>query len=87
MKPRDTFFSREHRYSLGVDEESGQHFASLPVSNGVVDYEEYFGLSVAEYTEYLAGPARAVAFVEQCRLRQQDLRLVQQPGRNRGTPV
>lgn len=87
MRPRDEFFSREHRYALGVDEESGRHFASLPVSNGVVDYEEYFSLSAAEYAEYLAHPAKALAFIEQSRARQHDDLLIQAPGWNRGTPV
>lgn len=87
MKPRDEFFSREHRYSLGIDEDSGAYFASLPVSNGVVDYEEYYHLSRAEYDQFLADPTKAVEFIEQCRLRQHDNLLLQQPGWNRGTPV
>lgn len=87
MKPRDELFSREHRYSLGIDEESGRHFASLPVSNGAVDYEEYYGLTEVEYAQLLADPAKAVEFIEQCRLRQHDGLLLQQPGWNRGTAV
>jgi len=87
MKPRDEFFSRELRYSLGVDEESGRHFASLPVSNGVVDYEEYYELTDELYVRLLADPAAAVAFVEECRRHEHDDLLMQQPGSNRGTPV
>jgi hypothetical protein len=87
MKPRDEYFSREHRYSLGTDEESATHFASLPVSNGIVDYEEYYKLSDAEYARFLEHPAEAIAFIEQCRLRLHDDLLMQKPGWNRGTPV
>lgn len=87
MKPRDKFSSRQHRYSLGVDEVSGRHFASLPVSNGVADYEEYYGLSDAQYARFLANPREAVEFIDECRLRQHDDLLMQQPGWNRGTPV
>jgi len=87
MKPRDEFVSREHHYSLGIDEDSGDYFASLPVSNGVVDYEEYYRVSAAEYAQFLADPTKALEFIEHCRLRQHDNLLMQQPGWNRGTPV
>lgn len=87
MKFRDEFFSREDRYSLGVEEESGKYYASLPVSNGVVDYEEYYELSAEEYARFLADPAAAVAFITECRERQHDDRLLQKPGWNRGTPI
>jgi len=49
VRPQDAFFSREDRYSLGVDLDSGRYFASIPVSNGVVDYEEYFALTDEQY--------------------------------------
>ncbi len=87
MKPRDEFFSREDRYSLGIDEDSGRHFASLPVSTGAVDYEEYYELSDTDYARLLADPAQAVAFIEECRRHEHDDLLMQKPGWNRGTPV
>ncbi len=87
MKPRDEFFSPEHRYSLGVDDESGRHFASLPVTTGVVDYEEYYEVTAAQYARLLAEPAVALAFVEECRRHEHDSLLLQRPGWNRGTPA
>ena len=45
----DTYFSRENRYSLGVDLEEGGHYASFPVTIGVIDYEEYYRLTPAQY--------------------------------------
>lgn len=87
MRPDDRYFSREERYSLGVDLGSGAHYASLPVSTGVVDYEEYYALTEPQYERLLADPAAAVAFVEECRRRERDDLLLQQPGWNRGTPV
>ena len=86
MKPQDAFISREDRYSLGLDLESNRHYASLPVSNRMVDYEEYFVLSDVEYADYLADPASAIAFIEECRRREHDDRLMQLPGSDGGTP-
>jgi len=87
MKFRDEFFSREDRYSLGVEEESGRYYASFPVSNGVVDYEEYYELTPEQYASFLADPAAALAFVESCRRHEHDELLLQKPGWNRGTPI
>lgn len=87
MKFTDSYFSRETRFSLGVEEESGRFYASIPVSNGVVDYEEYYELTKEQYEAYLADPSTAVPFVEECRRRKHDHLLIQKPGWNRGTPV
>ncbi|KQW08039.1 hypothetical protein ASC66_03585 [Leifsonia sp. Root4] len=87
MKPRDEFFSHADRYSLGTDEESGRRFASLPVSAGVVDYEEYYELTDEQFAQLLAVPTDAVTFIEECRRREHDDLLLQNPGWNRGTQV
>jgi hypothetical protein len=87
VKPHDVFFSREDRYSLGTDLETGRYYASLPVSNGVVDYEEYFELSDIQFAEFLADTAKAVAFADECRRREHDELLMVKPGTNRGTAV
>ncbi|WP_197675161.1 hypothetical protein [Microterricola viridarii] len=57
------------------------------MSTGVVDYEEYFELTASQYAQMLADPATAVTFIEECRRREHDDLLMQQPGWNRGTPV
>ena len=87
MKPRDEFFSRTDRYSLGIDDDSGRRYLSIPVGSDLVDYEEYFELSHREYAELLADPDSARAFAEECRRREQDDRLILKPGSNRGTPL
>ena len=87
MKFVDTFFSREGRYSLGEEVETGRLYLSIPVSNGPVDYEEYYELSREEHNRFHAVPEAAADFAESCRLHQEDERLILQPGWNRGTPV
>ena len=86
MKPRDEYFSRELKYSLGIELESGSHYASFPVTNGIVDYEEYYRLSPEQYELFLADPDVALAFVEEARRHEHDELLLQKPGWNRGVP-
>jgi len=40
MKFENSFLSREHRYWLGVEAESGTNFAAIPVANQQIDYIE-----------------------------------------------
>ncbi|WP_082964357.1 hypothetical protein [Mycobacterium sp. E796] len=87
MKFDDTYFSREDRYSIGVESTSGSHYASIPVSNGIVDYEEYYKLTPDQYHDFLRDKDAAIEFVEACRRREHDDLLLQRPGNNRGTPV
>ena len=87
MKPHDEYFSRENRYSLGIDLESKRRYASLPVSTGVVDYEEYYAVTDEQYVLFLNDAALAVAFIEECRRHEHDDLLIQKPGWNRGIPV
>lgn len=87
MRVTDEFFSREDRYSLGRVDDTGQTFLSIPVSNGIVDYEEFFALSAEEHQLLLADPRAAVAFAASCRQHSEDERLIEKPGWNRGTPI
>ncbi|WP_375489440.1 hypothetical protein [uncultured Mycobacterium sp.] len=87
MKFNDTYFSREDRYSLGIETTSGRYYASIPVSNGIVDYEEYYEITPEQYRAFLDDRHAAIDFVEACRRREHDELLLEQPGSNRGTPV
>ncbi|MCY9844845.1 hypothetical protein [Vibrio caribbeanicus] len=84
MKFEDTFFSREHRFSIGVETESGRYYLSIPVSNGVVDYEEYYEIGVDSFKSYQEYPELANEFVKQCKNRQKDNLLILKSGNNRG---
>lgn len=82
----DAYFSKEHRYSIGTDTTSGRRYLSIPVSSSAVDYEEHYEITVAQYEQLLADASAAIEFAESCRRREQDDRLILQPGWNRGTP-
>lgn len=87
MRFIDSYFSKEDRYSLGIESDSGRHYVSIPVSNGIVDYEEYYELTVEQYEAFLDDRTAAIDFVEGCRRHERDGLLIQKPGSNRGTPV
>ncbi|MEM6108585.1 hypothetical protein AAHS21_20475 [Mycobacterium sp. 050272] len=87
MKFEDTYFSRDDRYSIGIESVSGRYYASIPVSNGIVDYEEYYELTQDQYRTFLGDRTAAIEFIQACRNREHDDLLLQRPGSNRGTPV
>lgn len=78
---------RELRLSLGDDRQTGAKFLSIPVSNRMVDYEEYYRLSPDEYETFLSDEPAAVAFANACSRQEHDDRLIEQPGSDRGTSI
>lgn len=50
----------------------------------MVDYQEYYELSDAEYGAFRGDDSLALAFAESCRRREHDDRLFVQPGTDRG---
>ena len=87
MKFKDVAVNRDERYALGIEQDSGKYYVSIPVSNGMVDYEEYYEIDKATFDQYRADLGSARDFVERCRKRQEDDKLIVKPGRNRGTAV
>ena len=87
MRFSDVFVSKEDRYSVGAELDSGRLYVSIPVSNGVVDYEEYYAISAEQSDVFLADRIAAIEFVDACRQHQHDDLLIMKPGTNRGTPV
>ena len=87
MRFSDVFVSKDDRYSIGAKLDSGRLYVSIPVSNGVVDYEEYYAISAEQSDVFLADRTAAIEFVEACRQHQHDDLLILKPGTNRGTPV
>lgn len=84
---KDLYVSREHRFSIGIDEATGRHYVSIPVTNGMVDYEEFYEIDRLEFERFMADTDTALAFVERCRRREADDRLIHQPSIERGTPL
>lgn len=87
MKFDDLLVSREHRFSIGVEELSGRYYLSIPVSNSLVDYEEYYEIDKDAFERYQSDVSAALPFVERCRQRKADDLLILKPGTNRGVPM
>lgn len=86
MRFKDAFFSKQDRYSLGIDTQTGKRYLSIPVSNNVVDYEEYYEISLELFNEMMKDPTNAKAFADLCRSREKDHLLLLKPGKERGEP-
>jgi len=78
---------KEDRFAFAKDEESGKYCISIPVFNGMAEYNEYYEISNHEYDEFSANLKKAKTFVQNCRERKEDARLMQKPGRMRGSPI
>ena len=81
----DHLVSRQHRFSLGIERETGRHYLSIPVANQMVDYEEYYRIEPDQFERFMADPEAALPFVERCRRRKEDERLIFSLGVDRGT--
>jgi len=67
---QDRFISREHRFSLGVDRDTGGYYLSTPVSgtNRAAEWEAYFAIGEDQFHRFRADPAAADGFTEDCRM-------------------
>jgi hypothetical protein len=81
---QDTFYSREGRYSIGMGPENGLYYLSIPVSNRMADYEEYYKIDQSQYSAFLENNQDALAFADECRRREHDALLIVEPGSDRG---
>lgn len=84
MKFVDTATDRGQRFSIGQELESGGYYLSIPVSNRLCDYEEYYEISRAAHDGYPGNLADLAAFASRCRARLCDGLLLIPPGTDRG---
>jgi hypothetical protein len=84
MRFETIFVSREHRYALCRDLESGKPAFALPVRNQMTEYDEWYDISEHELAFLLSHEAAAIQFARQCGARMHDVRLILRPGLDRG---
>ncbi|WP_062120473.1 hypothetical protein [Collimonas pratensis] len=87
MKFKDILVRKEERFSIGIEEQTGKYYLSIPVANNFVDYEEYYEINKDEFDAFSASVLTATEFVQQCRSREQDDRLIMKPGKDRGVAI
>ena len=83
----DTQVFSEQRFSIGVDNQTNSHFLAIPVANQMVDYEEYYRLSVDQFALFSKDVVAGAAFAERCRARANDTLIILPPGTDRGEPL
>lgn len=86
-KFKDSFVNKEERFSVGIEEETGKFYLSIPVSNGLVDYEEFYEIDRNSFDSFQSDMNVALAFVIRCRKREVDDLLFHKPGSNRGVAI
>lgn len=87
MEFRDIYFNHEERFSLGIEETSGKFYAAFPVRNDMIEYEEYYEITRAQFDLFQTDLNAALAFVNRCRRRELDELLIQKPGSRRGSAI
>lgn len=84
MRFVNIFFSKEDRYSLGMDLQTLGRYFAIPVSNQTVDYEEYYAISNELFETFMKDHEKAKEFARQCGRREHDELLIIKPGADRG---
>lgn len=84
MKFIDTHIDKANRFSIGREIETGRFYLSIPVSNQLVDYEEYYEITKGTHDGYPENINELIEFADECRLRRCDHLLLIKPGKDRG---
>lgn len=83
----DTDVSKADRFSIGVAEPAGIYYISIPVSNRMVDYEEYYEIDESTYKNIKGNLVEGAKLAAKCRLHEMDQCLILKPGSDRGIPT
>ena len=83
----DLYINKEHRFSLGVEEATGKFYISIPVSNSMVDYEEFYEIDERFIKNHPENLNEIKAILKKCRDQKNDENLFYKPGRDRGEPT
>jgi len=83
---KDIYINKDERFSIGFDEGSNRYYISIPVSNRMVDYEEYYVLPKDTALSYDNNIEDILCIVKKCRDRKNDEHLFFKPGKDRGIP-
>jgi hypothetical protein len=86
MNFRATKVTRTGRYCIGIEEESGKYFVSFPVRSWILEVDENYEISAAEFELFSENLDNAKDLVERCRNRLEDARLLEKPITPRGYP-
>lgn len=67
----DLYINRAHRFTLGIDARTGDHYLSTPVTmdgeHHLAEYEAYFRVNDDEFMRFRDDPSSAAPFLDACR--------------------
>lgn len=80
---------KANRLSLGKDTQSEGYYLAIPVSNSMVDYMEYYRLTVEQFEQFKSDRQAAAKFAAACQKQEEeyDKLLIVRPGTQRGIPT
>lgn len=87
MRFDDIIIFKSDRFAIGQELDSGKFYLSIPVSNGLVEYEEHYELTADERERFSASFVQMRELAERCRSHNNDDRLIIEPGMKRGSPT
>jgi len=87
VKFKDIVVNKTHKFSIGIEEDTGRYYVSIPVSNQYIDYEEYYEITNELFETFIKDIHSALDFVNKCRNHKNDNLLIQKPGSDRGIPI
>jgi len=87
MKFNDFFVFCSERFAIGQENDSKRYYLSIPVSNALVEYEEYYELTPEEFSRFSHDLDEMRKLASECRARREDDRLIMKPGSKRGDPI
>ena len=87
MNFNDIFIFKEDRFSVGLETDAKKYYLSIPVSNGMIEYEEYYEIEKEEFDRFSASLAEMRKLAEKCRSHTNDEHLIVKPGKLRGSHV
>jgi hypothetical protein len=83
----DKYIFVDERFSVGIEQTTGKYYLSIPVANPYADYEEYYELTPETFRACPENFRELKIIAERSRMRQNDSRLIVQPGSMRGSPL
>lgn len=86
MNFKDIKVYREKRFAIEKEIKTKRLFITFPVYNGLAEYTEFYEISNEELELFNQNEEKLFHFVDECKNRKHDQRLLLPPGKQRGEP-
>ncbi len=86
MKFSDIKVFKNERFSIEKEIISNKYCISFPVCNHMGQYTEFYEITDEEFKQFTSNYDLLTQFVNECKQRKNDNRLLEKPGKWRGDP-